>query len=123
MDLLAYADGTDKTYSNMTFVLACIASVGVIAVLTRVAMLLARRNAHPRAAEIELLAIVWGILALGSAIYAIVRQWNWDKQYMQDLLSGYGDPHEAGPGYPWNWWGVLAVIYLLLVGWGSLKKK
>ena len=34
MDLLAYADGTDKTYSNMTFVLACIASVGVIAVLT-----------------------------------------------------------------------------------------
>jgi hypothetical protein len=119
---LAYADNFDASNSNFTFVLMCGAAVAGIGLLTGLVILLGRRSAHPHSPQIDAAAILWGIITLGSIIYAASAQLAWAKQHYQDFASGYGDPRDAAPAYPWGLWCALAAIYLVILGWSGWKK-
>jgi hypothetical protein len=119
---LAYADNFDASHSNVTFVLICGVAVAGVGLLTGLLVLLGRRKAHPYSPQIDAAAIFWGIITLGSIIYTASTQLAWEKQHLQDFLSGYGDPQAAAPAYPWGPWCALAAIYLVILGWIAWKK-
>jgi len=123
LQLLARADGADNTESTLRLVLLLTASIAGCAILCAIVMQFARRNSHRHGPILNALAIVWGLLAAGSTILAIVQQWAWEKQHMQDVMSGYGDVHEAAPAYPWAVWSALGAGYVVLVIWAAVRER
>jgi hypothetical protein len=123
ISLLAYADNSDPTNSNFICVLICVAGTVVVGLLVAVLVVMARRRQHPYSQHIHTAAIFWGMIALGTIAYATATQLAWQKQYTQDLMSGYGNPREVGPGLPWVLWCALAAVYAALLGWTMLRKN
>jgi hypothetical protein len=65
----------------------------------------------------------WGAIGLGSIVYATVVQMKWAHDHLLDLESGYGNPADVGPGWPWVLWVGLGVVYVGVLGWVVMAKK
>ena len=123
LSILARADGSPTTESNMRLTLLIGASIAGVGLLVRIVMLLAQRNGHRDKQLIDAAAIVWGLITFGDAILVIVQQWAWDKQHLQDMLAGYVDPHEPGPAYPWMLWMIFGGAYIAIFVWATRKNQ
>jgi hypothetical protein len=120
---LAYAENFDSTQQNFVLVLLCGVGLVGVGVLAGMVIALSRRRAHRHSEQIFAVAVFWGMIALGSIIYAVASQLNWGHQYMLDLQSGYGNPQETGPALPWAIWGALGAIYVGLIAWTMWKNE
>lgn len=119
--LLASAESWDPTQTELLLILVCAAGIGAVCGLVGLIVIFAKRKRHAHAQQIITAALFWGLIALGSIIYATITQLMWAREYLLELLSGYGDPNAAGPRLPWIAWGALAAGYLALLGWCAWK--
>ena len=121
--LLAYADSTDASQGNFLTIFLCIGAMAAVVALAATVIFVSRRNSTGRGEVILTTAIFWGIVSFGTIIYSAVTQMKWAQEQQLELQSGYGNPNAVAPNWPWIFWGVLAVIYVLLLTWASRKRN
>ena len=120
--LLAYADNTDTSEGNFLMLFLCAGAVIGVFVLAGMVVVVSRRGGHRYADAILTFAVFWGMVSFGSIIYAAVTQMKWSQEHLLELQSGYGNPANVGPGWPWGLWVGLGVVYVALLGWAALRK-
>ncbi len=122
--LLAYADATDQSATNMKVVLICAGILLGVGAAAFVPVGIAWSRRHRQGEAITGLSIVWGLIAAGSLAYATTQQINWGQERMKRINSGYYDPNDNSdaPKPPWPLWGGLALAYGGLVAWGLSQK-
>jgi hypothetical protein len=128
LPILAYADNTDNSQSNLAMMLLCAAEVVVTGVMVFVVLVLANSRRHRRAEVIVTLAILWGLITIGSLAYTTVSKFKWTQEYNIRLMSGYLDPNDPSqvsdqPQIPWVTWSCLAAGYILLIVWAMSQKN
>jgi len=116
--MLARAESTDPTLSNLTLVLA---SLVVLAIISFFGFLIIRSARLRRPAQLEVFVaftILWIALASGSAIYDIITQMKWSQESTSRLQTGYYTPTEVAadaPAHPWPLYSAIAIAYLILL--------
>ena len=128
LPILAYADNTDNSQANLAMMLLCAAEVAVIGVMVFTLLVLAHSRRHRRAEMIATLAILWGLMSIGSLAYTTVARFKWSQEYNVRLMSGYLDPNDLAqvsdqPQIPWITWSSLAAGYIVLVVWALSQKN
>jgi hypothetical protein len=118
--LLAYADNVDFSNANFIVILSCAAAAIGIAFMSGLLIFLSRRMGHRYADAILTCSIFWSIISLGSVVYAAVTQMKWSQEHQLELQSGYGNPADVGPAWPWIFWAGLGVAYGALLAWTAL---
>lgn len=116
---LAYAEAADQSQSNLTIVVGAAAIVIVVCGLAFVPVLIAWSRRHRHSDTILAFAILWGLLSAASAVSTSMTQFNWSKERMIRIESGYDDPQDTSdaPTLPWAAWAGLACAYIGLLGW------
>jgi multidrug efflux pump subunit AcrB len=122
--LLAYADSTDQSATNIKLVLICAGILLVVVAVAFVPVAITWSRRHPKTEAITGLAVVWGLITAGSLAYSTTQQINWGQERLKRIYSGYYDPNDNSdtPKLPWLLWGGLAVGYVGLVAWGLSHK-
>jgi hypothetical protein len=125
---LANADATDNSLANIVLAAECLVLMGVVFALAAVPVLLAKRRG-PRGGlgDILAVAVVWGLLTAGTAMYTLVMHVQWSRTYTARLLSGDYDPTAPDiisdqPKQPWLLWGAEAAGYIGLLAWSYPKR-
>ena len=124
MPLLASAEPTDLSGSQMLVVLIILLVIAVVGAMTATPIAIARRRFHRQAEAVTVAALVWGLLAAGSALYFWLAKLNWSKEYRDLIMTGYYDPQNTGdaPTWPWRLWVPLAAAFVALIVY-SLSQK
>jgi uncharacterized integral membrane protein len=124
LSLLAYADTTDTTQTNLPLVLYCIGGVIVAGFLAFLIVLLARSRRHRQAEALITIAVFWAFCVIGTVAWASVTQLKWSQEYILRLQTGDVDPTDqsAAPQLPWLFWIILAAVYVLLIFWVISQK-
>jgi hypothetical protein len=117
---IAYADNVDFSNANFVVILSCAAAAIGISFMSGFLIFLSRRINHRHADAILTCAIFWSLISLGSVIYAAVTQIKWAQEHQLELQSGYGNPANVGPAWPWMLWAGLAVAYAALLAWTAI---
>lgn len=117
--LLAYADSSDPSETNLLIVLGGAAIIAFAAALASVLIFISRARRHRRSELITVAAVFWALLAAGSMLYTGQSQVNWSKEYQLRLQSGYLDPSDTNdaPSLPWATWTALGAAYGALLAW------
>jgi hypothetical protein len=115
MHPLGYADTFDPSQSNLIFILVAAGGIAVIGVMAALVIFLARRNTPRVTQPLITTALFWGAVSVGLLLYTTLQQLGWQKQFNQDLMSGYGDPQAVGPGLHLSIWFALATAYGLMI--------
>jgi hypothetical protein len=116
--MLARADSTDPTLSNLTLVLWCLTALAVISFLGFLIVRSARLN---RRSQVELFAaasVLWVAVTAGAVIYDIVTRMKWSQEADARLGSGYYTPAEVAadaPGHPTVLFGCVTTAYFVLL--------
>ena len=121
--LLANATRFDPSELYLIFILVSIGGIGIVCALAGLMLFLTRRAAHRHAELINTATMFWGLLAIGSVVYAAATQLMWSKQYAENLMSGNYDPSDMAPSLPWGLLGALMGIYLVLLLCTRWKKS
>jgi hypothetical protein len=118
----AYAEPPDPANTSLTLILALAAIVAAAGAMAFVPILSSWRRRHCHTDGVLAIAILWGLLAAGSGIYAAVSQMNWSKEQTVRIETGYYDPRDASdaPALPWRTWVAIAIAYGGLVGWAEV---
>jgi hypothetical protein len=122
--LLAYADSSDPTLSNLQTIVGAVFIVLATLVLAAVLIFISRSRRHRQAESILVAAFFWACITAGSLIYAEQSQLNWSREYRVRVESGYYDPNNTAdaPELPWALWSALAVAYAAMLWWAMSKK-
>ena len=115
--ILANAESWDPTNTELVLILLCSGGIIAVCAMAGFVVIVIKRRQHAHTQAIFTIVMFWALFALGSVIYATITQLNWNKQYLLELLSGYGDPNAVGPALPWVMWGALVFAYLGLLMW------
>jgi hypothetical protein len=115
--LLANAESWDPSQTELVLILLCAGGIIAVGAMAGLVIIAIKRRQHPHTQPIFTAVMFWGLITLGSIVYATITQLNWDKQYFLQLLSGYGDPNDVGPALPWITWTLLIATYFGLVLW------
>jgi len=116
--MLARADSTDFTVTNLTLVFSSLLVIGVVSFL---GFLIFRAGRLHRRAQMEgfaTLAILWVIVSAGAVIHDTSVQSKWSHEAADRLRPGYYPPAEVNadaPRHPYPLFIALAAIYPLLL--------
>jgi len=120
---LATAEATDTSNSTLLLVLVSLGLLACVCALALIPLAIsqARQNQHKDA--LLPLVLIWALLSCGSAIHATVQQFQWSKDQLILLQSGYYDPSSdaAAPARPWWLWIILIAGYAALTLWSLLS--
>jgi hypothetical protein len=122
---LANAVSSDNSLDNIVLMAECLFLMGLVFALAAVPIVLANRR---RAAGVTVagnmmaVVVLWGLLTCGTALYSLMMQYQWTKNYNAQLMTGYFDPLDpattsGAPKQPWIVWGGLAAGYVGLLAW------
>jgi phosphotransferase system glucose/maltose/N-acetylglucosamine-specific IIC component len=122
--VLAYAESTDPTVSNLSTVLACAAIVLVAGMFALIPILIAWSRRHRHSQAIFAIAMLWGMLVSISGGSTVLAQMKYSHEHLHKIESGYVDPQDISdaPKLPWLTWAGLAMGYGILIGWPLLGK-
>jgi uncharacterized integral membrane protein len=125
LPLLAYADTTDTTQTNLPLLLYCLGGLIVAGFLAFLIVLLARSRQHRHSEALITIAVFWALFLVGTIAWASVTQLKWSQEYILRLQTGDVDPTDqsAAPQLPWLIWIVLAAVYGLLIFWVTRAKS
>jgi len=122
--VLGYASNADDSASNLQLIMLGLGLVVVGAILASGLVLAARGRGHRQLQLLGGLAVVWAVIAVGSALWFAEARTEWAKDRQIRLESGYASDSNSsdaqGPAAPALLWGGLGVTYLLLVAWTFL---
>ena len=123
--LLAYAESGDPNAMNLVIILGGIGIVAATAILAFALIFTARARGHRHAEFILVAAVFWGLITVGSLMYAGEAQLNWSKEYTLRLETGYLDPQDTSdaPRLPWGIWTGLGVAYGAMMAWALWQKR
>lgn len=119
LTVLANADATDPTISNLTTVLICAGiALGVLIVATAPIMIAWSRR-HRHSEGITAVAVLWGLIAAVSVSVPIFDQMKYSHEHLMAIESGYFDPNDTSdaPVLPVPLWAALGVVYMALLAW------
>jgi phosphotransferase system glucose/maltose/N-acetylglucosamine-specific IIC component len=122
--VLAYAESTDPTISNLSTVLACAAIVLVAGMFALIPILIAWSRRHRHSQAIFAVAMLWAMLVSISGGSTVLAQMKYSHEHLLQIESGYIDPQDISdaPKLPWLTWAGLAVGYGTLVAWPLMSK-
>jgi hypothetical protein len=122
--VLAYAESTDPTVSNLSTVLACAAIVLVAGMFALVPILIAWSRRHRHSQAIFAVAMLWGMLVSISGGSTVLARMKYSHEHLLQIQSGYYDPQDTSdaPKLPWLTWAGLAIAYGTLVAWPLMRK-
>ena len=69
---------------------------------------------RPRQREIiNTIAFWWGLVAAWSAVSLTIAEFNWKKEWLLRVMTGYLNPRDTtgAPPWPWTLWTILAIVY------------
>jgi hypothetical protein len=121
---LANAAETPSAWTNLTFGMTLLAVAGVVALMTAVPVVIARRRRLRAKSTILLVALCWGILAATDVGYGINRTETDEAKNDQLLRENYMDPADIAPPPVWPWM-VMAgglVVYAGIVAVAGTKR-
>ncbi|MGD0388253.1 MAG: hypothetical protein ABSC42_04780 [Tepidisphaeraceae bacterium] len=123
--LLAYAESGDPNAMNLVIILGGIGIVAATAILAFALIFTARARGHRHAEFILVAAVFWGLITVGSLMYAGEAQLNWSKEYTLRLETGYLDPQDTSdaPRLPWGIWTGLGVAYGAMMAWALCQRR
>ena len=123
--LLAYAESGDPNAMNLVIILGGIGIVAATAILAFALIFTARARGHRHAEFILVAAVFWGLITVGSLMYAGEAQLNWSKEYTLRLETGYLDPQDTSdaPRLPWGIWTGLGVSYGAMMAWALCQRR
>ena len=116
---LAYAEGGDPSQSNLLLVLIGIGVIIVVCALAFVPVGVAWSRRHKRSDVVMAMAVLWGMVAVGSVISTVAGEMQWSREQVLRMKTGYSDPQDntGVPTRPWGLWAGLGAAYGgLLVG-------
>jgi hypothetical protein len=115
--LPAYAQPTDTSDANLSFILIALGLFILTALLALLPIALSHARYHRHARAILMSALLWGFLTAGSAILTANAHLQWSAEHLRDLKTGYLDPADTtgAPAWPWPLWIIMAVVYLALL--------
>jgi hypothetical protein len=115
---LAYAEQTDLSGSQWILVLSLLGIFVAIGSLALGPVMLVARRRHRRVEEIATAFFFWALLAVWSGFAVAIAEFEWRKERLVLVESGYYDPrsNEGAPALPWATWAILAAAYAGLVG-------
>lgn len=124
-NLLAYADSSDSSGTNLVLVMGDLFIVVATAALTLILISLARVRRHRRAEVITVAAIFWALLTAGSLLYAVQQRVDWTKNHDLQIKTGYLDPRDISdkPQLPWAIWTELGAGYAAMLAWTVFPKR
>jgi hypothetical protein len=117
--LLASAERTDLSGSDWIIILLMLGIIAAAAVATLVPIGIARHRRLRLAGLIAVGAMLWGLAAAGSAIQTAIAEFNWSRERLRLIQTGYYDPNDTSgaPARPRVLWAALSGVYVaLLVG-------
>jgi hypothetical protein len=125
LPLLASAEQTDLSGSGWFVILIGAVVIVAVAAMTVIPIALSRKRRHRRADAITVGAVFWGLLAAASIIHFWLARMQWSKEYLLRVKTGYYDPADTSgaPPWPWQLWGILAVVYGVLIAAAILSKR
>jgi len=114
----------DPAGSSIVLVLELALVLGLDALLVAIPIFVARGRGG-RIESIAAGAVLWGVIAAGTAGSAVIAEFKRARERMTLLLGGYDDPATTGDGpqYPWAWWTLLAALYVLLLVVAALGRR
>lgn len=125
MLLLANAEPTDLSESQLPVILACLLVIVVAAAMTVIPIAIATRRSHRRMDVVIAAALAWGLAAAASVIYFWLAEIQWSQEYQRMIKTGYFDPQDTSgaPAYPWQQWIVLAAVFVGLIAYTMFRKR
>jgi hypothetical protein len=124
--LLAYADTTDNSSSNIYLLFGGALIIGAIALAAFVPIALAGRRRHGSHGTIMTLMVFWGTVLAFDAIDVLMEQLRWASEKGLRLQSGYYSGTQAradAPALPWLLWAILAGAYGAILVWSMSTPK
>jgi ABC-type transport system involved in multi-copper enzyme maturation permease subunit len=123
--VLAYADNSDSTLSNLQTVVYAVFIVLATVVVALIPIFISRARRHRKSESILVAVFFWACITAGSAIYTQQSQMNWSRKYLTRVESGYYDPNNTtdAPKLPWLLWSSLAAAYAGILSWSVFGKR
>jgi hypothetical protein len=111
--LFAYAEPTDLSSSGWLLILECCGVILGVAVLAIVPMAIAALRWHRQREIVDTIALWWGLAAAGSAVWLTIAEFNWKREWLLRVMTGYLNPRDTtgAPPWPWTLWTILAIVY------------
>src|SRR5579871_5170744 len=116
--MLARADASDPTLSNLSLVFSCLIVLGVTSFLGFLVFRSARLRRRAQTELFGAVAVLWIALSAGLGIYDLSMQSKWSHESATRLQSGYYTPAEIAadaPSHPWALYAALAAGYFVLL--------
>ena len=120
--MLARADSTDFTLTNLTLVFSSLLVIGVASFLGFLIFRAARLRRRAQTEGFAAVAILWVIVSAGAVIHDLSVQSKWSHEAAERLRSGYYTPAEIdadAPRHPTPLFIALAAVYPLLLVFAS----
>lgn len=117
--LLANADATDPTVTNLTTVLICAGIAVAVLIMAAAPILVAWSRRHRHAEGLTAVAVLWGLIAAVSVSVSVFDQMKYSREHLMAIESGYYDPNDTSdvPTLPLITWTFLGMAYVVLLGW------
>ncbi len=102
--LLANAESWDPSQTELVLILLCAGGIIGVAAMVGLVIIAIKRRQHTHTQPIFTAVMFWGLISLGSIVYATITQLNWDKQYFCSSSAGmairmtWGRPCRGLPG-------------------------
>jgi hypothetical protein len=115
--LFANAEPTDLSASAWLLILECCGVIlGVVALVLVPVEIAAGRRSEQREV-VNSLAFWWGLVAAWSAVSLTIAEFNWKKEWLLRIMTGYLDPGDTtgAPQWPWRLWTILTILYAALL--------
>lgn len=119
LTLLANADASDPTVTNLTTVLICAGIAVAVLIVAAAPILVTWSRRHRHAEGLTAVAILWGLIAAVSVSVSVFDQMKYKREHLMNIESGYYDPNDTSdaPTLPLITWTLLGMAYVVLLGW------
>jgi hypothetical protein len=122
--ILASANSNSLPDTNILILLYCgiVAGAGLLAIIP---IAISRSRMLRSAEAIMTGAILWGIITAISLTVTALAEFQWSKERLIRLNSGYigSDVDNDAPQRPWNFWAILAGIYCIIFLWSLISRS
>jgi hypothetical protein len=111
--LFAYAEPTDLSSSGWLLILECCGVILGVTGLAIVPMVIAALRRHRQREIVNTIAFGWGLAAGGRTVWLTIAEFNWKKEWLLRVMTGYLNPRDTtgAPPWPWTLWTILAIVY------------
>jgi hypothetical protein len=113
---LAKANLEDTTGNLPVVMIGCGAFL-VCAILAFIPVRIARNRSHRYAEALTAAAVLWAFVTAGSIVFVAYKEFEFAAEQNWMMASGFLDiaVRSARPVWPWPAWGILIVIYGMLL--------